>query len=116
MQQVDRDSSTFSGYMIAMIQDCHSGMDSHQAILPDALRVNANPFQTYLCRSRRPRKRIHAPWMDLSLPSMALDTRFPASMTILCIICKVEFAYMHDKFAWSKIAFTRRVHGRDSHA
>ena len=24
-------------------------MDSHQAILPDALRVNANPFQTDLC-------------------------------------------------------------------
>ena len=26
-------------------------MDSHQAILPDALRVNANLFQTDLCRN-----------------------------------------------------------------
>jgi len=26
------------------------GRDSHQAILPDALRVNANLFQTDLCR------------------------------------------------------------------
>ena len=75
-------SSTLSDYMIIMFQDRHSGMDSHQAILPDALRVNANPFQTDLCRSRRPRKRIQAPWMGLSLPSTALDTRFPASMTI----------------------------------
>jgi hypothetical protein len=24
---------------------------------------------------------IQAPWMDLSSPSMALDTRFPAGMT-----------------------------------
>jgi hypothetical protein len=29
---------------------------------------------------------IQAPWMDLSLPSMALDTRFPASMTSFRII------------------------------
>ena len=29
----------------------HSGMDSHQAILPDALRVNANLFLTDLCRN-----------------------------------------------------------------
>jgi hypothetical protein len=29
---------------------------------------------------------IQAPWMDLSLPSMALDTRFPASMTSVGII------------------------------
>ena len=28
----------------------HTGKDSHQAILPDALRVNANLFQTDLCR------------------------------------------------------------------
>jgi hypothetical protein len=28
--------------------------------------------------------------MDLSLPSMALDTRFPAGMTSLLIIDKVE--------------------------
>ncbi|MDD5580112.1 MAG: hypothetical protein PHY16_12640 [Methylobacter sp.] len=29
---------------------------------------------------------IQIPGMDLSLPSLALDTRFPASMTRLCII------------------------------
>jgi len=29
---------------------------------------------------------IQAPWMGLSLPSMALDTRFPAGMTGLGII------------------------------
>jgi hypothetical protein len=29
---------------------------------------------------------IQAPWMDLSLPSMALDTRFPAGMTSLRLI------------------------------
>jgi hypothetical protein len=29
---------------------------------------------------------IQAPWMDLSLPSMALDTRFLAGMTSLRII------------------------------
>jgi len=28
----------------------HPGRDSRQAILPDALRVNANLFQTDLCR------------------------------------------------------------------
>ena len=34
-----------------MFQGRHSGRDSHQAILPDALRVNANLFQTDLCRN-----------------------------------------------------------------
>jgi adenosine deaminase len=29
----------------------HSGRDSCQAILPDTLRVNANLFQTDLCRN-----------------------------------------------------------------
>jgi len=29
---------------------------------------------------------IQSPWMGLSLPSMALDTRFPAGMTNLRII------------------------------
>ena len=29
---------------------------------------------------------IQAPWMDLSLPSLALDTRFPAGMTSFFII------------------------------
>jgi hypothetical protein len=31
-------------------QQRHAGIDSHQAILPDALRVNANLFQTDMCR------------------------------------------------------------------
>jgi len=39
--------------MITIFKNRHSGMDSHQAILPDALRVNANLFQTDLCRSRQ---------------------------------------------------------------
>jgi hypothetical protein len=34
-----------------MFQDRHFGRDSRQAILPDALRVNANLFQTDLCRN-----------------------------------------------------------------
>ncbi len=52
----------------------HSGRDSRQAILPVALRVNANLFQTDLCRNPDS--------MDgLGLPSMALDNRFPAGMT-----------------------------------
>jgi len=33
------------------VQARHSGRDSRQAILPDALRVNANLFQTDLCRN-----------------------------------------------------------------
>jgi hypothetical protein len=37
--------------MITIFHDRHSGMDSHQAILPDALRVKANLFQTDLCRN-----------------------------------------------------------------
>ena len=37
--------------MITLFKDRHSGRDSHQAILPDALRVNANLFQTDLCRN-----------------------------------------------------------------
>ena len=44
-------NSTLSDYMITIFHDRHSGMDSHQAILPDALRVNANLFQTDLCRN-----------------------------------------------------------------
>jgi hypothetical protein len=44
-------SSTLSDYIITVFLDRHSGMDSHQAILPDALRVNANLFQTDLCRN-----------------------------------------------------------------
>jgi hypothetical protein len=37
--------------MISIFQNRHSGMDSRQAILPVALRVNANLFQTDLCRN-----------------------------------------------------------------
>jgi len=29
----------------------HSGRDSLRVVLPEALRVNANPFQTDLCRN-----------------------------------------------------------------
>ena len=29
---------------------------------------------------------IQVPWMDLCLPSMALDTRFPSGMTSFCVI------------------------------
>jgi hypothetical protein len=54
----------------------HSGMDSRQAILPDALRVNANLFQTDLCRNP-------GTGMYYARPSLALDTGFPAGMTIL---------------------------------
>jgi hypothetical protein len=39
------------------------------------------PFGLMQIRSRRICAGIQAPWMDLSLPSMALDTRFPAGMT-----------------------------------
>jgi hypothetical protein len=35
---------------LQIIHTRHPGMDSRQAILPDALRVNANLFQTDLCR------------------------------------------------------------------
>ena len=34
--------------MKTRFQDRHSGRDSHQAILPDALRVNANLFQRFV--------------------------------------------------------------------
>jgi hypothetical protein len=37
-------NSTLSDYMITLFQDRHSGRDSRQAILPDALRANANLF------------------------------------------------------------------------
>ena len=40
---------------LVVIHKCHkarhSGMDSRQAILPDALRVNANPLPADLCRN-----------------------------------------------------------------
>ena len=44
-------NSNLSDYMINIFQYRHFGMDSSQAILPDALRVNANLFQTDLCRN-----------------------------------------------------------------
>ena len=36
-----------------------SGMDTCQAILPDALRVNANLFQTDLCRNQEAADGFH---------------------------------------------------------
>jgi hypothetical protein len=54
----------------------HSGRDSCQTFLSGTLRVNANLFQTDLCRNPGYRD-------VLSLPSLALDTRFPAGMTLL---------------------------------
>ena len=43
----------------------HTGRDSRQAILPDALRVNANLFLTDLCRypGRRDVKVLRHPWL-----------------------------------------------------
>ena len=78
-------SDAFLRSALIIIQRClkarHSGMDLRQAILPAALRVNANLFQTDLCRNPG--------YMDVQrLPSLALDTRFPAGMTdYLNIVC-----------------------------
>ncbi|MDD5265836.1 MAG: hypothetical protein PHO08_01740 [Methylococcales bacterium] len=69
-----------SSVHINLWEDRHSGRDSRQAILPDALRINANLFQTDLCRN--------PDYMDVhSSPSLALDTRFPASMTCYGHLC-----------------------------
>ena len=38
-------------YEATKVYSRHSGRDSRQAIPPAALRVNANPFQTDLCRN-----------------------------------------------------------------
>ncbi len=72
-------NTTVSDWMVALFQDRHSGMDSPQAILPGAHRVNATVFPTDLCRNP-------GTWTAMSLPSMALDIRFPAGMTNLQII------------------------------
>jgi hypothetical protein len=63
-------------------------MDSRQAIVPVALRVNANLFQTDLCQNPES--------MDgFGLPSMALDTRFPAGMTsYLRFVYNREYCYV----------------------
>ncbi|MDD5580323.1 MAG: hypothetical protein PHY16_13710 [Methylobacter sp.] len=37
--------------MTTIFQDRHSGMESRLAFLPGARRVNANSFQTNLCRT-----------------------------------------------------------------
>jgi hypothetical protein len=73
-------NSTLSDYMLTIFQDRHSGLDSHQAILPDAFRVNANLFQTDLYRNPGS--------MDgFELTTMTLDTRcFTAGMTNMSII------------------------------
>ena len=74
----------------------HPGRDSRQAILPVALRVNANLFQTDLCRN--PEHRDVKLWPDIAIklwlygvgksPSMALDTGIPAGMTVLAdLLC-----------------------------
>ena len=49
----------------------HTGMDSHQAILSDAFRVNANLFQTDLCR--------YPDYMDVMFTSLSwhLDSGNP---------------------------------------
>jgi hypothetical protein len=51
-------------------------MDSHQAIQPDALRVNANLFQTDLCRNPEPGKAckhyIHVIWIPAIHVGMTL--------------------------------------------
>ncbi len=49
----------------------HTGRDSRQAILPDALRVNANLFQTDLCRNPEAKDGI------LNLHPCSLDTGAP---------------------------------------
>jgi hypothetical protein len=41
---------TLISYHLAEIAR-HAGMDSLRAILPGVLRINANPFQTDLCRN-----------------------------------------------------------------
>jgi hypothetical protein len=61
------ESSFRQGFATRSVGSC-------QAILPDILRVNANPFQTDLCRNP-------ASMDGFKLTSMALDTRFPAGMT-----------------------------------
>jgi len=38
------------------------------------------------CRGRQTAQRIQAPWRVRSSPSMALDTRFPAGMTVFLLI------------------------------
>jgi hypothetical protein len=48
-----------------------SGMNTRQAILPDALRVNANLFQTDLCRNPEAKDGFH------SLHPCSLDTGNP---------------------------------------
>ena len=69
----------------------HPSRESRQAILPDALRVNVCLFQTDLCRDPEHRDvLIHTTVRPINqqivemvaLPSMALDTGFPAGMTV----------------------------------
>jgi len=45
-----RDSRDARRYTQVFVSRRHPGRDSCQAILPDTLWVNANPFQTDLCR------------------------------------------------------------------
>lgn len=62
-------------------------MDAQQAILLDALQVNAKLFQMDLCRKPEYRDVLNKDEQDkfsgdLALPSLALDTRIPVSITI----------------------------------
>jgi hypothetical protein len=77
--------------MIAMFQDHYSGMDSLRAFLSAALWVNANVFQTDLCRNPEHwdvkllphiAPKIYCCGIG-KLPSMALDTGIHAGMTVL---------------------------------
>ena len=72
-------SSTLLDYMITVFRIVipawiHSGLSCPK------------PYGLMQIRSRRICAGTQAPWMDLSLPSMALNTRFPAGMTSLRII------------------------------
>jgi hypothetical protein len=60
----------------------------YKIVIPAWIHVRLScltPFGLMQIRSRRICAGIQSPWMDLNLPSMALDTRFPAGMTGLRI-------------------------------
>jgi hypothetical protein len=54
-------------------------------------------------------------WPEGCIAGIVCMTNLPGTNLHLPVGCMAGTA-MHDKFAWSKFAFTRRVHGRDSHA
>jgi hypothetical protein len=83
----------------------HSGRDSRQAVLPDALRVNANLFQTDLCRNPEHMDvKLSADTscrssfcMASKLPSMALDSGIPAGMTTF--LSSTEIGYNDERLS-----------------